>query len=357
MENRAGRRESLVNQRSGRRRGFLRLCGAVLLPIAACWVTSCGPTDSAATRLRIAIGGQTLMTYLPTTLAQELGFYKEEGLDVELQDFDGGAKALQAVVGGSADVVSGFYDHTIQMAAEGREFIAFVNMLRFPGLVLVTSPQASNRVNTVSALQGTTVGVSTPGSSTQMFLTYLLTRHGVPVDSVSVTAIGGGASAIAAVERGRVDAGWLGDPAYTLVRKRNPDVRVLADLRDERGTQEAFATTRYPSAVLYAGGDWLRANRETAARAARAIVRTLHWMRDHSSEQITEKTPAALRGEDSALYAEALNNSRAMFAADGLMSAEGAAAVREVLAAANDKVRAATIDLSRTYTNEFVTQP
>ena len=73
------------------------------------------------------------MVYLPTTLAQELGFYKEEGLDVELQDFAGGAKALQALVGGSADVVSGFYDHTIQMAAEGRELVAFVTMLRYPG--------------------------------------------------------------------------------------------------------------------------------------------------------------------------------------------------------------------------------
>ena len=66
-----------------------------------------------------------------------MGFYKEEGLEVELQDFEGGAKALQALVGGSADVVSGYYDHTIQMAAERRELVAFVTMLRYPGLVLV----------------------------------------------------------------------------------------------------------------------------------------------------------------------------------------------------------------------------
>jgi NitT/TauT family transport system substrate-binding protein len=331
------------------------LCAGLLLVMAITGMSSCASTENAATRVRIAIGGQTLMVYLPTTLAGELGFYTEEGLDVELQDFEGGAKALQAVVGGSADVVSGFYDHTIQMAAEGREFVAFVNMLRYPGLVLVASPQASSRVTAISALRGGIVGVTTPGSSSQMFLTYLLTRHGVPVDSVGVTAIGGGASAIAAVERGRVDAGWLADPSFTLVRKRNPDLRVLADLRDERGTQEAFATMRYPSAVLYAEGSWLRANRETAARLARAIVRTLHWMRDHSAAEIAERVPAALRGEDAALYVEALNNSRAMFATDGLMSPEGAAAVREVLAGASEKVRTATIDLPKTYTNEFVT--
>ena len=109
-------------------------------------IASCGcarPTAAGAPHVRIAVGGQNQMVYLPTTLAQELGFYRDEGLDVELQDFAGGAKALQALVGGSADVVSGFYDHTIQMAAEGREFVAFVTMLRFPGLVLVTSPQSA----------------------------------------------------------------------------------------------------------------------------------------------------------------------------------------------------------------------
>jgi len=78
-------------------------------------------TDSGLRHVRLAVGGQNQMVYLPTTLAQELGFYREEGIEAELQDFAGGAKALQAAVGGSADVVSGFYDHTIQMAAEGRE--------------------------------------------------------------------------------------------------------------------------------------------------------------------------------------------------------------------------------------------
>src|SRR4030095_4108106 len=180
------------------------------------------------------------MVYLPTTLAQELGFYKEEGLDVELQDHAGGAKSLQALIGGSADVVSGFYDHTIQMAAEGRELVAFVTILRYPGLVLVTSPQAAGSVSAVGQLRGKVAGVTTPGSSSQMLLSFLLTKYGVPIDSVSVVTIGSAATAIAAIERGKVDAGWMADPSFTLVKKRNPSVKVLADLRDERGTMEAL---------------------------------------------------------------------------------------------------------------------
>ncbi|HEV3062450.1 MAG TPA: ABC transporter substrate-binding protein, partial [Vicinamibacterales bacterium] len=289
----------------------------------ALFCAACGGTGAAGRRtVRIAIGGQSQMVYLPTTLAQELGFYKAEGLDVELQDFQGGAKALQALVGGSADVVSGFYDHTIQMAAEGRTLVAFATMLRFPGLVLATSPQAAASVSTIEDLKGRIVGVTTAGSSSQMFLTFLLTRHHVPPDSVSVTSIGSAATAIAAIEHGKIDAGWMADPSFTLVKQRNPTVRVLADLRREAGVVEAFGTTTYPGAVLYASGEWVGANRDTAARLARSIVRTLQWMRGHSAEEIAQQTPKDLRGEDDALYVEALKGSMAMFSTDGMMTAD-----------------------------------
>jgi NitT/TauT family transport system substrate-binding protein len=307
-----------------------------------------------ADRVRLAIGGQNQMVYLPTTLARELGYYVEEGLDVELQDFQGGAKALQALLGGSADLVSGFYDHTIQMAAEGREMIAFVTMLRFPGLVLTTSPQAAETVTGIPLLEGKIAGVTTAGSSSQMFLTFLLTRNGVPPESVSVTSIGSAATAIAAIEYGKVDAGWMADPSFTLVKRRNPQVRVLADLRDEAGVKAAFGTATYPGAVLYSSGDWIRLHRDTAARLARAIRRTLEWMHTHSTQEIAARTPKPLRGEDDALYIEALGNSMPMFSTDGAMPPDGPAAVRTLLAGSMEKVRTATIDLSKTYTNELV---
>lgn len=65
------------------------------------------------TKVTIAVGGKNLFYYLPLTIAERQGYFKDEGLDVEIVDFAGGAKALQAVVGGSADVVSGAYEHTI----------------------------------------------------------------------------------------------------------------------------------------------------------------------------------------------------------------------------------------------------
>ena len=310
--------------------------------------------DEGLRHVRIAVGGQNQMVYLPTTLAQELGFYKEEGIDAELQDFAGGAKALQAAVGGSADVVSGFYDHTIQMAAEGREYVAFVTMLRFPGLVLVTSPQSAATLKTVADLKGHIAGVTTAGSSSQMLLTYILQRHGLAADAVSITAIGSAATAIAALEHGKVDVGMIADPAYTLVHRRNPGVKVLADLRTAAGVQAALGAPAYPASVLYAQGNWIRANRDTTARLARAITRTLAWMHAHTPEEIAAKTPRLFRGEDEALYVEALAASMPMFSPDGVMPAQGTEVVRTLLAGSMEKVRGATIDVSKTYTNEFI---
>jgi NitT/TauT family transport system substrate-binding protein len=305
-------------------------------------------------RVRMAIGGQNQLIYLPATLARELNFYRDEGLDVELQDHAGGSKALQALVGGSADVVCGFYDHTIQMAAEQREFVAFVTMLRFPGLVLVTSPKSAGTVTRIEDLKGRVGGVTTAGSSSHMLLTFLLQRHGVPVDSVAVTGIGGAATAVAAVEHGTVDAGMMTDPSFTILQRRNPGVRVLADLRHAEGVMQAFGSRTYPASVLYAPGEWIGANRDTAARLARAIVRTLDWMQTHTPEEIAEKTPPDFRGEDRALYVEALTNTMAMFSPDGMMTADGAEAVHTLLAQSLDNVRKTTVDVSKTYTNEFI---
>jgi NitT/TauT family transport system substrate-binding protein len=322
------------------------------------WLVSnsaaCARHQGTGARVRIAIGGQNQMIYLPTTLAQELGFYRDEGLDIELQDFAGGAKALQALVGGSADVVSGFYDHTIQMAAEGRPLKAFVTMLRFPGLVLVTSPQSAATVTKIEDLKGRVAGVTTAGSSSQMLLAYMLQRHGVPADAVSVTAIGSAATAIAAIEHGKVDAGMMADPSFTLVARRNPSVRVLADLRTQAGVQDAFGARTYPSSVLYTQTAWLDTNRDTTAKLARAITRTLAWMQSHTPQEIADRTPKALRGEDDALYVEALGHSMPIFSPDGAMADDGAEAVHALLAASMDKVRGASIDISKTFTNEFV---
>jgi len=77
-------------------------------------------------------------------------------------------------------------------------------------------------------------------------------------------------------------------------------------------------------------------------------------MQTHTPQEIADKTPKQLRGEDDALYVEALGHSMPMFSPDGVMAADGAEAVRVLLAGSMEKVRGASIDISTTFTNEFV---
>jgi NitT/TauT family transport system substrate-binding protein len=266
-----------------------------------------------------------------------------------LLDFPGGSKSLEALMGGSTDVVCGFYDHTIQMAAQGKDLRAFVAMLRYPGLVL-----ASPKIARIEDLKGKTVGVSAPGSSTHNFLNYLLIAHGVKPDEVSNASIGMSATAVGAVTHGKVDAAVMTDPALAIVRKQMPDLHLLADTRAADGVKEAFGVDTYPSAVLYSKAEWVEKNPDTARKLAAAMTKTLSWLRSHSPEEIRAKMPAAFRTEDVATDLEVLKTAQAMYSADGRFSREAVEAVHKVLGASMESVRGAKIDLAKTYTNEFI---
>jgi NitT/TauT family transport system substrate-binding protein len=321
----------------------------VLTRTVFCFLLLAGCAGRKPAEIKIAIGGQAQLIYLPVTLAQELGYYKDAGLNVTLLDFPGGAKALEALMGGSADVVCGFYDHTIQMAAQGKDLRAFVAMLRYPGLVLVSPSMA-----TIENLKGKTVGVSAPGSSTHMFLNYLLVKHGMKPDDVSNASIGMSATAVGAVTHNKVDAAVMTDPALAMVRKQMPGLHLLADTRNADGVRSVFGVENYLSAVLYSKSEWVEKNRDTAKQLAGAMTKTLSWMRSHTAEEIRDKMPASFRTEDAATDVEVLRTAQAMLSVDGRFTADAVEAVHQVLSASLPAVRDAKIDLLKTYTNEMI---
>jgi NitT/TauT family transport system substrate-binding protein len=321
----------------------------VLIRTVICFLLLAGCAGRRAADIKIAIGGQAQLIYLPVTLAQELGYYKDAGLNVTLLDFPGGAKALEALMGGSADVVCGFYDHTIQMAAQGKDLRAFVAMLRYPGLVLV-SPSFGR----IEDLKGKTAGVSAPGSSTHMFLNYLLVKHGMKPDDVSNASIGMSATAVGAVTHNKVDAAVMTDPALAIVRKQMPGLHILADTRTLEGIRSVFGVESYPSAVLYSKTEWIEKNRDTARQLAGVITKTLSWMRSHTPEEIRDKMPASFRTEDAATDAEVLRTAQAMLSVDGKFTPEAVEVVRKVLSTSLPAVRDAKIDLGKTYTNDLI---
>src|SRR4030088_1407104 len=63
------------------------------------------------------VGGKSALYYLPLTLAERLGYFKEQRLNVTITDFGGGSKSLQSLIGGSADRVTGASENTNRMSA------------------------------------------------------------------------------------------------------------------------------------------------------------------------------------------------------------------------------------------------
>ena len=309
----------------------------------------------AQSKITIAVGGAACLCYLPTVLAKQLGEYEKAGLNVDMVDFKGGSQSLTAVLGGSADVVSGYFDHCVNLAAKGQMLQSIVVYDRYPGFALVVSPKHADKVKSVKDLANLKVGVSAPGSSTDYFLKYILKKNGVDPNSVGVIGIGLGASAVAAMEQGSVEAAIMLDPAITQLKGRNKDLRVLVDTRTQKDTLEVFGG-EYPGGALYTKADWIEKNPKAAQALATAIVNTLKWIHTHTPEEIMAKMPPELIGADKALYLEALKNTIPMFSENGRMDPKGAKAVLDVFSQSNPDVAKANVDLSKTYTNKFVEQ-
>lgn len=316
--------------------------GPTIVLALMCLLAGCG-SRSDGIKLRLALQPPSTNNY-PSHFAQWLGYFHDEGLDVEISQIAGASKVLEAVVGGSADVGGGVYEQAIQMAAEGRDVVSFVSLLRSPNFALVALPDRG--VKSIADLRGRVAGVSSVGSPSQFYLSRLLTASGVPVDSVSATTVGMGATAMASVEHGQVDAAILFGSAITALQARRPDVVILADTRTPEGLRAVFGVDDYPASCLLAQGAWLRANPEVARKMVRATLRSLAWIREHSAEEILARLPAESEAGNPAAELAAIRMAKPMYSIDGRITPESAEAVR--------RVRGEKVDLAKTYTNDFL---
>ena len=310
---------------------------------------------AAQSKITLAVGGGACLCYLPTVLAKQLGEFDKAGLAVELVDLKGGSDALKAVLGGSADVVSGYFDHCVNLAAKKQELQAFVVYDRYPGLVLVVSPSHTNEIKSIKDLAGKKVGVSAPGSSTDFFLKYLLKKNGLDPAGTSVIGVGLGATAVAAMEQGQIDAAVMLDPSVTVLQGSHPDLRILSDTRNQKDTLAVFGG-EYPGGALYSTTAWVAAHEKDVQALTNAIVNTLAWIHSHSAEDIMAKMPPEIVGKNKELYLAALKNTIPMFSESGKMDPKGADAVLAVFSESSPEVAKANIDVSKTFTNQFVDQ-
>lgn len=303
-------------------------------------------------KISIAVGGKNLFYYLPLTVAEQLGYFKDEGLQVEISDFAGGSKALQAMVGGSADVVSGAFEHTISMQAKGQPITAFVLQGRAPQIVMVISNKTMPGYQSVADLKGKKIGVSAPGSSTNMMANFVLAKGGLKPSDVSFIGVGTSAGALSAMRSGQIDAMANLDPVITMLEQKK-EVRVIADTRTLKDTNAVFGGPM-PAATLYAPQAFLQKYPHTAQALTNAMVRALKWLQKAGPSDIIKVVPESYLLGDRALYLDAFTKVREALSPDGTFPAAGPQTALTTLQAFQPELAGKNIDLAKTYTNEFV---
>ncbi|NRF69554.1 ABC transporter substrate-binding protein [Aquincola sp. S2] len=303
-------------------------------------------------KLTLAVGGKNLLYYLPLTIAEQLGYFKAEGLEVQIVDFAGGSQALRALIGGSADVVSGAFEHTVNMQAKGQRLRAVVLMGRAPQIVLGVNPKTMPNFKTVADLKGKKIGVTAPGSSTNVMANFVLAKAGLKPGDVSIIGVGAGNGAVAAMRSGQIDAISNLDPVISLLQRSN-DLKIVSDTRIVAEADKVFGGPM-PAGCLYLPQTFIDKHPRTVQALVNAIVRADKWVQAAGPGEIIKTVPESYLLGDRAVYIDAFLAAKGALSPDGMFPEAGPETARRALASIDAEIAKAALDLKAVYTNDFV---
>ncbi|WP_236791826.1 ABC transporter substrate-binding protein [Amycolatopsis sp. GM8] len=331
---------------------------------AALTVTGCASTASqnagtgsggggGGTPVSIMVGGLNKQIYLPFMLAQRLGYYQRQGLDVTLQDEGAGVDATTNMVAGKVDGVGGFYDHTIAMQGLGQSMESVVSMLTTPGEVELCRNEVKGQIHSPADWAGRNLGVTDLGSSTDFLTQYLAQKNGTDPSKIHRVGVQSGSTLIGALQHGNVDCAMTTEPTVSTALAQGA-AYILLDMRTAQGTAEQLGG-QYPATSLYLTTSYVDSHPDIVQKLVNAYVDTLKWIQAHNGAQVADVMPAdyyAGSGKDA--YAKAFDNEKGIYNPTGLMPPNGPPTNLAVLQAFNPDVKGKNIDLSKTYTDKFV---
>lgn len=311
-----------------------------------------GEGEPSLGRVTVAVGGQGLLYHLPLALADSLGFFRSQGLEVVTRDFPAGARALQAVHDGAADVFSGAFEHALRAHARGRPVRSLVLQGRAPQLALGVSTRALPAYKDFSDLAGRRVGVSSIGSSTHLAASLVVLRAGLSLQDVTFVGVGAAGNAMNAFRSGQVHALCHADPVMTRL-EQTADMRIVGDLRSLKATQEVFGGAM-PGGSLCVPQAFVQKQPAQAQALVNGIVHALKWLQTAAPADLMKTVPAAYLMGDRGAYLAAFNRVRETYSTHGQMPDDGPATAHRVLSRVLPGFAETKLDISRTYTNDFV---
>ena len=342
------------------RRGWGRWCASAVLtaglPAAMAQTRPAAPTTPAVPRntlgrVVVAVDNKTSFCYLPLTIAERLGYFAVEGLDVQVRDFSEPGQALQSVLSGAAQLVSGPYSNTISLQMRGQQMRSIVLQGRTPQIVLGVSLQTLRHFRQLRDLRGRRIAVTSLGSASHRIARLLLAKAGLGPQDVSYQVFPGMAATVAAFRAGQVHAVCYNDPLITQL-EQGGELRVVADTRSVRGNADVFGGP-LPAGCVSAPSEFVAENPRQCQAIADGIVHALKWLQTAGPSDLNKTVPESYFRGDRALYLAAFSRARESWAPDGLMPETGPQTAVRMLAHFDDAQQLKRVDLARTFTNEF----
>jgi len=250
--------------------------GLAGLTFFATFPRAAGAQQVERSSLRLGVANKAHLYYLPLTLAERRGHFKDYGLTITTSDFEGGGQSLEALLAGSVDVVTGAYEHTLHTQAKGQDIRAVIELGRFPGVVLAVRKDRPFKSH--ADLKGMKIGVTAPGSSSHFFVLYLMAKAGLAPADATFVGVGGGPAAVDAMTAGDIDAISNLDPVITRLQQDGA-IRIVTDSRFPRVNYEIFGGTN-PAAVLYAKQEFIAANPNTMQALVNCLLQDVEVDRD-----------------------------------------------------------------------------
>jgi NitT/TauT family transport system substrate-binding protein len=324
-------------------------------------VTACGSSGSSSSggaaaagmpTVTMMVGGIGKQIYLPYQLAQDLGFYKKYGVNMQLStEQSGGVGAEDAMASGQVNMAGAWYVHTINFQQKGKSVEDVVQLSGAPGERIMCAKGSG--ITSPAQWRGKSVGVTDLGSGTDQLTLYLAARYHLTTKDFSRVAAGDGTTMVAALQHGKIVCGMTTQPTVTAIEKLGVGYPAF-DLATTDGVQKWLGGF-VPTAGVLAQTSWVNANKATVQKVVDALVATMHWISTHSAADIANALPQDFVSNaliTKSEYIAALAADKTQFLPDGMMPASGPQVV-EAIGRLGGTITG-SVDLPATYTNAFV---
>lgn len=301
-------------------------------------------------RLILAVDEVSSLVHLPVLLAQQLGYFKAEGLLVDIVEQPVNVFAANASAGMVAWSVP--FSQTLQNSSREDAWRSVVQIGRTPQLALGVSKKTLPGFKSLKDLEGHRIGVMELDTFAHRCMDFMLLQAGVSHQRVSFIPLGNSLNAVQAMRTGLVDAVVATDPLMTVLDKRG-DIHIVRNLRSARETTRVFAGL-LPGNSLCVPKALLSKDPQTCQALVNAVVRALKWLRTAGPSDLLHAMADSAFLPDRAMYLNAIENLRDSFSVDGIMAPEAhanALRIHHVLEPTSASTRST---LAPTYTNEFV---